>query len=220
MNNEVHEEGISLLDIFKKVKQHILFVIIAIVSCIGLMGAYSYLIQKPQYVAKSSLIMNSSIDGMQGVNYGISIIPTYQEYLETNDSVRERALEYANMPENTQFTITTTSEETKLIIEVVITSYDPEISTKLANAFVEASIDIVNENPEGQLKALGMAEPGVMKKAKGASESRPVVKNCIIGAAAGIVIACAYVFINALISSSEKCSGFSTGSLFKLYKKQ
>lgn len=199
--NEVREEGISLLDILVKVKKHILFIIISIVSCVGVMGVYSLAIQKPQYMASSSLIINSKYDGTQAVSYAQSIIPTFQDYI-VSDIVRERALEIANIEEGTEYAISTNNEQSKLIVEITITSYDPVVSVELAKAFAEASKEVVKENPDGALKVLGMAEPGILKEAKSASVSRPVVKNCVIGAAVGVVIACAYVFIRMLIENT------------------
>ena len=46
MMDEIREEeGISLLDIFLKVKQHLLFIIISIVACVGVMGFYTVAVQ-------------------------------------------------------------------------------------------------------------------------------------------------------------------------------
>lgn len=202
MNEIREEEGISLLDILLKVKKHILFIIISIVSCIGVMGVYSTVIQKPVYIAKSSLLMNSELDGIQAINYSNMIISTFQDYIVEYPEVRERALEIAGLDEKTEYTITTNNQEGKLIIEIVITSKDKETSEKLAEAYALASIEIVSNNPDGDLKILGKAEPGILKKTTSATKSTNLVKNCIIGAAGGVVIACAYIFIRLLIENT------------------
>lgn len=202
MNEIREEEGISLLDILLKVKKHIVFIIISIVSCIGLMGVYSTTIQKPIYTAKSSLLMNSELDGLQAINYSTLILSTFEDYILEYPDVRERALEIAGLDEKTAFSINTNTYEGKLIIEIVISSEDKQTSEKLAEAFALASIEIVSNNPDGDLKILGKAEPGILKKTTSAVKSTKLVKNCIVGAAAGIVIACAYIFIRLLIENT------------------
>ena len=202
MNEVREEEGISLLDILLKVKKHILFIIISIVSCIGAMGVYSTVVQKPIYTAKSSLLMNSELDGIQAINYSNMILSTFEYYILQYPEVSERALEIAGLDEKTPYTLDTTTYEDKLIIEIIVKSENPEISEKLAEAFALASIEIVSNNPDGDLKILGKAEPGILKKTTQAQKSTKLVKNCIIGAAAGIVIACAYIFIRLLVENT------------------
>lgn len=198
------EEGISLLDILYRVKKHIVFIIISIVACVGAMGIYSVAIQKPQYVATSSVIMNASSDsnlsGTAGLNYSLSIIETYSEFIQSK-TVRTRALEIAELPKNTEYTISTKNSGT-LIVHITITSYDSNVSVKLANAFIEAGTDVINTNPEGSMKSLKLASPSILDEATNASTSRNLFRNCVIGAAIGVVIACAYVFIRMLIDNT------------------
>lgn len=202
MNDIREEEGISLLDILIKIKKHILFIIISIVTCVGVMGVYSTVIQKPKYVAKSLLLMNSEYEGIQSVNYSTMIMSTFQTYIIEYPEVEERALKIAGFENKPNYSITTNNETGTLIIEIVITSDDETTSVKLAKAFAEASIEIVTNNPDGNLKSLGKANPGLLKTATEAKKTTKLVKNVIIGAAAGVVIACAYVFIRLLIENT------------------
>ena len=73
-------DGEKLLDIFYKVKQHLLFIIISIVACVGAMGVYSVTFQKPIYSATASVMMSSNeLTGTAGFNYSLNIIETYEE---------------------------------------------------------------------------------------------------------------------------------------------
>ena len=89
------------------------------------------------------------------------------------------------------FSLSTNNKTGTIIIYISITSYDPIVSVKLANAYVTASIDIINENPEGSLKSLAQAEPGPLDEAYQAKASNSLVKNCVVGTAAGVVVAAA-----------------------------
>lgn len=200
------EEGISLLDIIYRIKKHIIFIIVSIVLCIGAMGVYSLAFQKTKYVATSKLVMNANDDlpGTSGLNYSLNIIPSYQEYL-ASEKVKKRAIEIAGVDENTPFSLSTNNKTGTIMIEISITSYDPIVSVKLANAYVTASIDIINENPEGSLKSLAQAEPGPLDEAREARVSNNnLIKNCVIGAAAGVVVACGYVFVRVLIDNLKE----------------
>ena len=202
MMDEIREEeGISLLDIFQKVKQHLLFIIISVVTCIGITGVYSVAIQKPEYIATSSVIMNASeIGGTSGLNYSLSIIDTYEEFIQSR-TVCARAEEIAKVSHATPYSVSLSSNGT-LIVYISVTSYDPNVSIALANAFIEAGTDVINMDPEGSMKSLKLASPSVLDKAYKASSSRHLVRNVAIGAMVGIVIACAYVFIRMLIDNT------------------
>ena len=199
MMDEIREEeGISLLDIFQKVKQHILFIIISIVTCVGITGVYSVALQKPEYTATSSVIMNASeIGGTSGLNYSLSIIDTYEEFVQSR-TVCARAEEIAKVNPKTPYSISLSNNGT-LIVYISVTSYDPNVSIALANAFIEAGTDVINMDPEGSMKSLKLASPSVLDKADNASSSRHLVRNV---AMVGIVIACAYVFIRMLIDNT------------------
>ena len=109
MDDIREEEGISLLDIFYKVKQHILFIIISIVACVGVMGVYSVTFQKPIYSATASVMMSSNeLTGTAGFNYSLNIIETYEEFLQSG-VVKERAIEIAKVPQNESFTVSTSN---------------------------------------------------------------------------------------------------------------
>ena len=202
MMDEIREEeGISLLDIFLKVKQHLLFIIISIVACVGIMGFYSVAVQKPEYKATSSVIMNASeIGGTSGLNYSLNIIDTYEEFVQSR-TVCARAEEIANVPSNTPYSVSLSNNGT-LIVYITVTSYDPTVSIALANAFIEAGTDVINSDPEGSMKSLKLASPSVLDVADTASSSRHLVRNVAIGGMIGAVIACAYVFIRMLIDNT------------------
>ena len=199
------EEGISLLDIIYRIKKHIVFIIVSIVLCIGAAGVYSFAFQKTKYTATSKIVMNANDDlpGTSGLNYSLNIIPSYQEYL-ASEKVRSRAVEIAGVDPSTPFSVSTSNKTGTIIIYVSVTSYDEIVSVKLANAFVTASIDIINENPEGSLKSLAQAEPGPLDEAYQAKASNSLVKNCVVGIAAGVVVACGYVFVRVLIDNLKE----------------
>ncbi len=201
MNEIREEEGISLLDIFNKVKQHIVFIIISIVMCVGAMGFYSVVIKKPQFVARSSVMMSSNeLAGQSGLNYSLSIVETYEEFLQSR-VVREEALRLAQLPKNTQYSLSTSNNGT-LIVYISVTSYDDVVSMKLANAFIEAGTNIISTSSETSMKALKIASPYLLDEATSTSTSRGLVKNCVIGFALGAIIACAYIFLRMLIDNT------------------
>ena len=158
MDDIREEEGISLLDIFYKVKQHILFIIISIVACVGVMGVYSVTFQKPIYSATASVMMSSNeLTGTAGFNYSLNIIETYEEFLQSG-VVKERAMEIAKVPQNESFTVSTSNNGT-LIVYITVKSYNKEVSKKLANAYVDAGTEIILKSPETTMKALKQASP-------------------------------------------------------------
>lgn len=201
MSDIREEEGISLLDIFFKVKQHILFIIISIVTCVGAMGVYSITVQKPIYSATASVMMSSNeLTGTAGFNYSLNIIETYEEFLRSR-VVKDKAMEIAEIPGTESFTLSTSNNGT-LIVYITIKSYNPEVSKKLANAYVDAGTEIILASPEATMKALKQASPYMLEEAVSTSTSRNLFKNCIIGGAVGVVIACAYVFLRMLIDNT------------------
>ena len=201
MNEIREEEGISLLDIFNKVKQHLLFIIISVVLCVGAMGVYSIAIQKPKFVATSSVILSSTEQaGQASLNYSLNIVETYEEFLKST-AVRDEALRISNLPEQTAYSVSTSSNGT-LIVYVTVTSYNAEVSKVLANAFVAAGNNVINISGETSMKALKLASPYLLDAATSASTSRGLFKNCVIGGAVGVIIACAYVFLRMLIDNT------------------
>ena len=145
--------------------------------------------------------MNASeIGGTSGLNYSLSIIDTYDEFIQSR-TVAARAEEIAKLSQTTPYSVSLSSNGT-LIVYISVTSYDPNVSIALANAFIEAGTDVINMDPEGSMKSLKLASPSVLDKAYKASSSRHLVRNVAIGAMVGIVIACAYVFIRMLIDNT------------------
>ena len=310
MNEIREEEGISLLDIFYKVKQHLLFIIISIVLCVGAMGVYSISpLNKPQYIATASVILSPNDSGLTptaGLSYSLNLISTYEEFL-CSKVVKEEALkilydstdiditdnenklllesmkteyenkktgldstlsiinnslntlkaeyeasisgidptdeanketlrtleeEYNNAKAELEsaknavtdsltrleteynekvsslisssipsFSISTKSNGT-LIVYISIKSYDPELSMNLVNAYIVASERIIMSGAENTYKALERALPRPFEEATGTTTSRNLFRNCIIGGAVGVVIACAYVFLRMLIDNT------------------
>ena len=99
------------------------------------------------------------------------------------------------------WTMISTSNNGTLIVYITIKSYNPEVSKKLANAYVDAGTEIILASPEATMKALKQASPYMLEEAVSTSTSRNLFKNCVIGGAVGVVIACAYVFLRMLIDN-------------------
>ena len=165
------------------------------------MGVYSVTFQKPIYSATASVMMSSNeLTGTAGFNYSLNIIETYEEFLQSG-VVKERAIEIAKVPQNESFTVSTSNNGT-LIVYITVKSYNKEVSKKLANAYVDAGTEIILKSPETTMKALKQASPYMLEKAERTSTSRNLFKNCVIGGAVGVVIACAYVFLRMLIDNT------------------
>ena len=206
------EEEIDLKNIFSMFWERRIGIIIIFLVCLVVGYVYTTFFVTPLYQATSTAILTSnSADGEEGqasvtqseVTLNNSLLSTYSE-IATSDSVVGKVI--SNLGLNISYEalksqITVTSAKNSQVIQITVENANAELSARIANEIRQVFTERVAELYDMQnIKPLDDA-----KVPSGPSNINHM-KDIIIFAGIGIVLAVAYVFVANLLDNTVKSS--------------
>lgn len=148
------------------------------------------------------------ISNTSRMNYAMKMLNTYIEIMKTND-FNEMLAEDLNKSINSNYSADLMKSsmsfekiEDTTMFKIVVTTLDPDLSYEIAHQLEKTVPKMMKQNNNGLVQAT------VQDKAVKATsaESLGYPKKCAIGAAAGLVLAAAYVILRNLLDVRIKTS--------------
>lgn len=206
------EEEIDLKNIFSMFWERRIGIIIIFLVCLVVGYVYTTFFVTPLYQATSTAILTSnSADGEEGqasvtqseVTLNNSLLSTYSE-IATSDSVVGKVI--SNLGLNISYEalksqITVTSAKNSQVIQITVENANAELSARIANEIRQVFTERVAELYDMQnIKPLDDA------KVPSSPSNINHMKDIIIFAGIGMVLAVAYVFVANLLDNTVKSS--------------
>lgn len=224
----LQDSGLTLSDIFRMIKSHLIMVLIIIVAFCALGMVYAKM-QKPKYKSEGSVIAAyDSTEYSEGGQVSISteftlanyIIPTVLDIfteeltLSIASSKLELIKEEGGLIDGDSISTTTLrsnlslahDEERTLVIRVYYVAYSPENAKTILAAIIDSAIEVLNaknSNDEPMYRVLNN-NISVLSTANIGKQTGSSSKYVIIFALLGVVLAAAYVFVRELFNNRLK----------------
>lgn len=213
MENNQHEEGISLIDIFNILKKNILIIIISILVAIILGFIYVFTIATPTYQSKCLVMVqfDNPTSSTSDVSNSLRIVATVAGFMEDDmvidkavGTLKEKGIEITNKEIKDGFN--TSYSTTSLNITVTYENENKEICDDVLNTVIKSAEHLANNtlNEEGEpyypsIKN-AISQIGVAGEAKDVSMSKKIV--LVIFAMAGLIIGFVITFVKELLNTS------------------
>jgi capsular polysaccharide biosynthesis protein len=202
-NQSDAETEIDLLDLAYVLLDNIHYIICFLLLGAVLLNAYAFYFITPTYQSTAKMYIVSASDDsvvdLTDLNIGTSLKADYEE-LMMSYPVLDQVIEKMDLDMNyeklaTMISITNPSDTR--ILDVTVTSTDPELSRDIANTMVEVAVDYLP-------KTMGTDEPNIAQEARVAlRKSDPsYAKYTLIGALLGALICCAWVIVKHLMDDT------------------
>ncbi|MDR0831954.1 MAG: hypothetical protein LBM99_03540 [Bacillales bacterium] len=207
MNEEIMENetsGISLVDIWLKIKRHIVFIIVSCIVGTILGVAYTYTLQKREYTAHAVAIVYAEPIGNQTdtslYQFATLVINSYIDILNS-PRMKEEVKTKLGLETLLYYKLTPANKTNSLLVYIDVVSYERDYSIDLADAFLEESVKIASEYEVFERAKIQKMQPA-FSEAKDAT--RHGLRNTAIGFAIGLVVAAIYVLIKLLVDNTFK----------------
>lgn len=203
-------EELDLKDLFNMfwVRKLQIILIVAIFVVIGVI--YSYAILKPEYRSTTSILLaksnttqseDSTITSTE-ITLNQKLVSTYSELLKT-DTVLTQVINNLNINKTTdqlKNSIQVSAKDDTEIIEISVTDSDREMAQRIANEVAQVFISQVAK------EYYNMDNVYVVNPAQIESEPYNInhIKDLVIFAAVGFVVACIYVLIANMLDTTVK----------------
>ena len=214
-NDNVME--IDLLGIIKVLFQKLWIIILCGVIAGAAMFGYTYALVDPTYEASAKLYVNNSSLSLGSSSFSIStstisaaqeLVSTYIVILETRTTLNE-IIEYANVQNlsaaSLKKMISADAVDSTEIFEVTVTSNDPVLSERLANAVAKVLPDRIAEIVDGSsVKIVDYAITPTQRS------SPNYTNNALIGIIIGMLLSAAVIVVLEIFDTSIKEEGYLT----------
>lgn len=204
MNSQNDEIEIDLWEILLLLSRHLFGIAAVTIACALAAGLISLYALKPMYTSTSQIYILTNQDTMVSLSdlqMGSSLANDYEELIKSRPVVEEVAesLKLGMKYEELLGYLTVTNKDNTRIIRITVTYRDPVVAKELADTFAEVSRKRISE-------IMKLDEPSIVENAVVAEhQSSPNnVKNVIIGAAAGFVIAVGFLIVRSLLDDTVK----------------
>ena len=203
-------EELDLKDLFNMfwVRKLQIILIVAIFVVIGVI--YSYAILKPEYQSTTSILLaKSNTTQSEGetitsteVTVNQKLVSTYSELLKTDTVLTQviNNLQINKTTEELKQNILVTAKDDTELIQISVTDSDREMAQRIANEVAQVFISQVAK------EYYNMDNVYVVNPAQIESEPYNInhIKDLVIFAAVGFVVACIYVLIANMLDTTVK----------------
>lgn len=202
MNNDNDEVEIDLLELLLAMKKKLWAIILAAVVCGGIAGVYSKLVLTPQYTSTAMMYILSketTLTSLADLQIGSQLTADYKVILSSRpvltSVISENHLDMTY--EQLKSKITTDNPSDTRILTVTVTDPDPVLAKQLADSIASTSSEYIGDIME-------MVPPKIIEKGTIADypTSPNNKKNAMLGAVAGIVIACGVIVLTVLMNDT------------------
>lgn len=202
MNNDNDEVEIDLLELLLAMKKKLWAIILAAVVCGGIADVYSKLVLTPQYTSTAMMYILSketTLTSLADLQIGSQLTADYKVILSSRpvltSVISENHLDMTY--EQLKSKITTDNPSDTRILTVTVTDPDPVLAKQLADSIASTSSEYIGDIME-------MVPPKIIEKGTIADypASPNNKKNAMLGAVAGIVIACGVIVLTVLMNDT------------------
>ncbi len=203
-------DELDLKDLFNIfwTKKFEIILIVAIAVVIGFI--YSYVLLKPEYKSTTSILLAKSNTAQSDdgtitsteITLNQKLVSTYSDLIKTEKVLTQviNNLKIDKTVENLKQNIQVSAKDDTEIIEISVTDADSEMARRIANEAAQVFITQIAQ------QYYNMDNVYVVDEARAESEPYNInhIKDIIIFAAAGFVIACIYVLIANMLDTTVK----------------
>lgn len=195
------EMEIDLVDLGMMLLERVHYIVLFLLLGALLMNAYAYFFIKPTYVSTARMyVVSASDDSMvdlTDLNIGTSLTADYEQLIMSYpvlDQVAERmggSIGSAN--------ISISNPSGTRILNVTVSSDDPELSRDVANTVVAVAIEYLP-------KTMGTEEPNIAQEARAATgKSGPnLSRYTMMGALLGALLFCGYLIVRYMMDDTVR----------------
>ena len=202
---KVHDEDamqIDLMEVFFALKKRILIIAAAFLAGAALAGAYTKLLVTPVYSSTAKLLVLSketTLTSLADLQLGTQLASDYSVLL-TSRPVLQETVENLDLKEGygaLRSHISVVNPADTRILEITVTDPDPEMAKTIVNELADVSSAYIGRQME--VVPPKVIEEGVVPSAP---TSPNVLKNTILGALAGLVIAAGIIVVRTIINDT------------------
>lgn len=202
---KVHDEDamqIDLMEVFFALKKRILIIAAAFLAGAALVGAYTKLLVTPVYSSTAKLLVLSketTLTSLADLQLGAQLASDYSVLL-TSRPVLQETIENLDLNEGygaLRSHISVVNPADTRILEITVTDPDPEMAKTIVNELADVSSAYIGRQME--VVPPKVIEEGVVPSAP---TSPNVMKNTILGALAGLVIAAGIIVVRTIINDT------------------
>ena len=202
MNKDNEELEIDLLELLLAMKKKLWAIILAAVICGGIAGVYSKVVITPQYKSTAMMYILSketTLTSLADLQIGSQLTADYKVILGSRPVLTSVITENdLNLTyEQLSAKITTDNPTGTRILTVTVTDPDPVMAKTLADSIAATASNYIGDIME-------MVPPKIIEKGTVAENpSSPNNKrNALMGALAGIVVACGVICVSVLMNDT------------------
>ncbi len=197
------EMEIDLVDLSLMLLDRVHYIIFFLLLGALLLNAYAYFFIAPKYESTARMYIVSASDDsvvdLTDLNIGTSLTADYEELIMSYpvlDQVIEKTGLDVDSTELSKMISITNPTDTR-ILNVTVTSEDPELSRDIANTVVAVAIDYLP-------KTMGMEEPNIAQEARAAlhKSSPSLFRFTLIGALLGALLYCGFVIVRYMLDDT------------------
>lgn len=193
---------IDLMELFYALKKRILIIIAAFLAGAAVMGAYTQFFVTPMYSSTAKILVLSketTLTSLADLQLGTQLASDYSVLLTSRPVLQETIqnldieMGYGALRAN----ISVVNPADTRILEVTVTDPDPEMAKTIVNELADVSSDYIGRQME-------VIPPKVIEE--GVTPSAPtspnMMKNTVLGALAGLVIAAGIIIIRTMMNDT------------------
>ena len=198
--NEDQEVEIDLKALFLKMKALWYILVMGVLIGAIVMTLYSVFLKTPTYTSTAQIYLRGSSKSVSVSDLQLStaLSNDYLVLFKRRDNMQKviNELNLEMTPEQLKGMINISNISDTRILQVSVTSTDPELSRDIANSAVEQGMDDIRE--------IDSQEPYMVEKAITSSypNGSSTLKMTVLGALAGLVIAMGAIFIKFVLSDN------------------
>lgn len=204
VNYDDQEEEIDLLELFSEIAHRWKLVLLVMLICATLAGAFYMLFVEPTYQADTQIYITNtdSIVSFSDLQLSSALTEDYAKIIKSR-TVLKRVIKEMKLDmdfEELGELITVENPDGTHIIQISVVCNDMELSKNIANALMNIGVEQIYQ-------IIGSSEPTIIDYAEADAviELMPsVFKYLAIGALAGAVLVCAIIVVMTLMNTSIK----------------
>lgn len=203
--SEPEEETINLTALWKNLKKHMALLIICTLVGGVAAGAFSYFFLPKKYESSATLFLTPTVNEGRAIDY--NSLNSNQKlvnnviYLLTADTTLNPAADRLGIanPEDIKEALTLENTRDTEVIRVKAVTEDPKLSQEM----VDTTVTVFIANMEGNLNVsnIRVVDPAMINEEP---VSPNILRNTLLGAAAGLLLSLAWVFLRTITDQHLK----------------
>lgn len=198
------EVEIDLVELFYALKKHVLVILAALIAGAVIVGAYTKLLVTPIYSSTSTMLIltkETTLASLADLQIGSQLTSDYSVLITSRPVLQDVIdnlgldMEYDELEEN----ISINNPADTRILEITVNDSDPEMAKSIVDELSTVASEFIGDQME-------VVPPKIIEEGEVPTEktSPSTVKNVLIGALAGFVIAAGIVVVMTVMDDTIK----------------